>query len=275
MFNNKYINKNCFKNNKALKFGFLTFGALLGVSAISGRNASSNMKPSIHPEGDKKGMKTKLLEVGTMLMQSKEPLSGINTYMVSLHPMQNNSFQQMQAHHFCKQVNGDFAQCIMFDGNTKDANMIGVEYIISEKLYNELPMEEKHYWNPQNYEILSGQLVLPGVPSLAEKMIMKQKMNTYAKTFQTWRSNGWDGDTPFVDTLPKGDATLAWSFNHDGEVRKGLLEDRDKIMKLNTEKIRNNRSSLVKSAHPQNGVDYLSRTFSESIKKSGGSSGQG
>ena len=34
----------------------------------------------------------------------------------------------------------------------------GLEYIISEKLHNTLPTDEKAYWHPLNYEILSGQL---------------------------------------------------------------------------------------------------------------------
>lgn len=40
----------------------------------------------------------------------------------------------------------------------------GLEYIISEKLYNTLPTDEKAYWHPLNYEILSGQLRRPGLP---------------------------------------------------------------------------------------------------------------
>jgi hypothetical protein len=29
----------------------------------------------------------------------------------------------MVAHHFCTQVNEDFAQCVPFDGNTRDASL--------------------------------------------------------------------------------------------------------------------------------------------------------
>jgi hypothetical protein len=34
----------------------------------------------------------------------------------------------MEAHQFCKQVNEDFAQCVLFDGNTSAANLNGIEY---------------------------------------------------------------------------------------------------------------------------------------------------
>ena len=65
----------------------------------------------------------------------------------------------MEAHHFCRQVNEDFAQCALFDGNSEDANLNGIEYIISARVFDQLPVEERPYWHPHNGEILSGQLV--------------------------------------------------------------------------------------------------------------------
>ena len=44
----------------------------------------------------------------------------------------------------------NLAQCVLFDGNTAEARMMGIEYIASEKLYNTLPTEEKAYWHPHN-----------------------------------------------------------------------------------------------------------------------------
>lgn len=49
----------------------------------------------------------------------------------------------MEAHHFCRQVNQDFAQCILFDGNSENANLNGIEYIVSEKLFETLSTEER------------------------------------------------------------------------------------------------------------------------------------
>lgn len=48
----------------------------------------------------------------------------------------------MEAHHFFHQVNEDFAQCVLFDDNSKSANLNGIEYIISEKLFATLPEGE-------------------------------------------------------------------------------------------------------------------------------------
>src|SRR5690606_11483694 len=134
---------------------------------------------------------------------------------------------QMEAHHFCNQVNEDFAQGVLFDGNTREANLNGIEYSISERLFEALPQDERQYWHPHNYEILSGQLVAPGIPDVAEKELMKGKVNSYGKTFHLW-------STDRGDKLPLGEPILAWSFNRDGEAKRGLVEDRDTGLGINS-----------------------------------------
>jgi len=177
---------------------------------------------------------------------------------VGFHPMKDDPQRQMEAHHYCNQVNEDFAQCVLFDGNTKDANMNGVEYIISEKLFQTLPADERKYWHPHNYEILSGQLVAPGLPESAEKPLMTKKMNSYGKTWHVWMT---DSQGKPGDKLPLGDPHLAWSFNRDGEAVPGLIENRDRRMGIDTARKRQDRQDLVSQAHPQSGVDDLKGKF--------------
>ena len=55
-----------------------------------------------------------------------------------------------------------------------------------------LPEQEKKYWHPHNGEILSGQLVAPDIPHAAEKALMKEKMNSYGKTWHVWNT-GYEG----------------------------------------------------------------------------------
>lgn len=226
--------------------------------AISVALAQETTQPSTVPTGDSKSIKTKILETGAQLLQSNAPIKGFDIYLVGFHPMKDNPELQMEAHHYCHQVNEDFAQCILFDSNTKKANMNGVEYIISEKLFETLPAEEKRYWHPHNGEILSGQLVAPGIPKAAESSLMKSKMNSYGKTWHVWNT-GYQGFP--ADTLPLGDPMLAWSFNRDGEDLPGLVGERDKKMELNSAEIRKERADLQKIAKPQSGVDDLKTKF--------------
>lgn len=183
----------------------------------------------------------------------------MDVYMVGFHPMKSNPSQQMEAHHFCRQVNEDFAQCALFDGNTAEANLNGIEYIISEKLFETLPPGERAYWHPHNYEILSGQLQAPGLPGLAEKAFLRGKMNSYGKTWHVWQ-------TASGQKLPMGDPMLAWSFNRDGEIRPDLQSRFEQRFSPVMEK-RKERQELVAEAKPQEGVDALKGKFDRPVQE--------
>lgn len=220
--------------------------------------AQETAQPKTAPVGSEKTDKTKILELGARVLQSNAPLKGFDIYLVGFHPMKAHPELQMEAHHYCHQMNQDFAQCVLFDSNTDAANLHGVEYIISEKLFETLPAEERKYWHPHNGEILSGQLVAPGIPEIAEKALMKDKMNSYGKTWHLWNT-GHEGHAS--DQLPLGDPMLAWSFNRDGEAMSSLVEKRDKELDINSVQKRKDRSDLQNLAKPQSGVDDLKGRF--------------
>jgi Protein of unknown function (DUF1264) len=215
------------------------------------------------PPGSEKSSTTKALEAGARLMQTDAPPAQLDVYLVGFHPAKADPSHQMEAHHFCRQVNEDFAQCALFDGNSKQANLNGIEYIISARLYDRLPQDEKQYWHPHNYEILSGQLIAPGIPEAAEKQLMQGKMNSYGKTFHMWHT-GTYGEP--AQALPLGEPSLAWSFNHDGEAKPGLVEQRDRRMRVDSAEKRSDRQDLVELARPQPGVEAISAEFPGSIR---------
>jgi hypothetical protein len=99
---------------------------------------------------------------------------------------------------------------------------------------------------------------MPGLPDAAEKEALKRKINSYGKTWHTWMAGMRDRQP---DPLPYGPARLQWSFNHDGEVRAGMLADRDKRMSFSTADERKDRQDLVSLAKPQGGVDALAGLF--------------
>jgi hypothetical protein len=162
----------------------------------------------------------------------------------------------MEAHHFCRARNEEFTQCVIFDANTANANMVGIEYIISERLFDTLSAEEQALWHPHNYEILSGQLVAPGLPALAEQAFLQKKLNSYGKTWHTW-----DTGAPEHKSLPLGPPMLAWSFNADGELDERLVKERDKRMNLDSAQKRKDRGGMTARARAQRGVDALAAAF--------------
>jgi hypothetical protein len=204
--------------------------------------------------------KTAALETGASLMQAKAPVEKIAMYLNGFHVSKGDPAMQMEAHHYCNQANEDFAQCVLFDGNTAEARMMGIEYIVSEKLYNTLPSEERAYWHPHNYEILSGQLRMPGLPDVAEKEALKGKINSYGKTWHTWMTGMHDRK---ADPLPLGPPHLQWSFNRDGEANPGMTDARDRRMDLDSIEARQERKDLVPLARPQAGVAAMAAFFPE------------
>lgn len=232
----------------------LVLGAALGLGACTGGEAD----PPVQPPGTEETARTRVLEAGAKLIQSSGPAGTMDIYVVGFHPMKEAPEQQMEAHHFCRQVNEDFAQCTLFDGNAADANLTGIEYIISERIFETLPAEERAFWHPHNGEILSGQLVAPGLPEAAERELMRSKINSYGKTWHTWHTR--HGTQP-GDAMPLGPAVLAWSFSRDGEVDPALVAARDARLDIDTAKVREDRQSLREAARPQSGVDTLRAHF--------------
>lgn len=228
---------------------------VVGLSSLTLTSCTSMSRPKVSPEGKGKTASTQVLEKGAQFLQSNAAVAGMNIYMVGPHPMKEHPSYQMEAHHFCREVNEEFSQCVLFDGNTKDANLNGVEYIISERLFNGLPENEKKYWHPHNYEILSGQVIAPGLPESTEKALLKKKINSYGKTWHFWNTGHYgmnDGTN-----VPMGDPMLAWSFNRDGEALAGLLKEEEEKFNFKIKEKRNERDDLSHLAHPQRGEDAI------------------
>jgi hypothetical protein len=95
------------------------------------------------------------------------PIGSINAYLDGFHFYNGRMEQQMEAHHYCAILNEDMIQCVIYDGNTKDAKLMGVEYIVSEQLFSGLPSAEKSLWHSHVHEVKAGQLIAPGIPEVA------------------------------------------------------------------------------------------------------------
>lgn len=125
----------------------------------------------------------------------------------------------------------EFRQCVIYDSASADARLIGIEYIISRRLFEvgrrpdclcfcsfklpradvcpthvhtprnqpplhnnnkTLPDDEKRLWHSHAYEVLSGQLVAPGLPAAAAAADAAKLADTYGKTVHTWQVDRGD-----------------------------------------------------------------------------------
>lgn len=193
--------------------------------------------PRIRPAGQDRTAWLTVLEQGANLIQSTAPLKDFDVYVVGFHPAEGEPDMQMEAHHYCRVVNDDLLQCVLFDGNTRDADTIGVEYIVSGRPFDTLPEQEKPYWHPHHHEVFSGQLVAPGLPQAVETSLMKQLVNSYGKTWHTWHT---DQDLK----LPLGVPQLMMGFTADGQLDPKLLAERDRRLGISSAETRAARADL-------------------------------
>jgi hypothetical protein len=195
-----------------------------------------NSPPAMSLPGTPKEPDTRLLELGAHLLQGKAPLGKFSAYLDGFHVARGDKSHQIEAHHYCAQINEDFFQAVIFDGNTPDARLIGVEYIITERLFTRLPDEERRLWHSHRYEVKSGQLVAPGLPEVAEHALMKKLVGTYGKTWHTWNTER--------DDLPIGTPELMMAFTADGQLRCALQESRDHRFGVSTAERREARADI-------------------------------
>lgn len=187
--------------------------------------------------------------------ESKTPIEGFHLYLCAFHIAKKDPKFQIEAHHYCSMVSEEVHQCVIFDKVGEKARILGVEYIISDKLYRDLPDAEKKYYHPHTYEILSGQLIAPEMPEGEEKKLMAGLVTTWGKTWHTWP----DPKT----ALPMGEPLLMWSITKDKQLDPALLEARDRRLKISTPKVRKRRASLgrVPQIDPPKSVDDLGRQW--------------
>lgn len=191
--------------------------AVIGLlTACAGNNTASN----VDAPGEAKTSSTRALEAGAALLQSRPPIEALNAYLDGFHFYNGHRDVQMEAHHYCSVLNEEVIQCVIYDGNRKDAKLMGVEYIISEQLFAGLPVSEKALWHSHVHEVKSGQLIAPGIPEVAEHALMEKLVRTYGKTWHTWH-------TDLNKDLPLGVPQLMMGFTADGQVDPKMVSERD------------------------------------------------
>jgi len=156
---------------------------------------------------------------------SKVPPKQVEMYLDGFHNYKSDLKRepgkqlQLRVGHFCVHNSPDLIQCMLFDTNGsvegKHPRLIGVEYVITDKVYQSLSKAEKEYWHPHDGEVSSGMLVLPGMPKKDQDDTLKFVSTTWGKTWHAWnpeRQSEKDGASKVVwPDIPKGPAQLMWS----------------------------------------------------------------
>eukprot|EP01114_Cavostelium_apophysatum_P013288 TRINITY_DN3180_c0_g1_i1.p1 TRINITY_DN3180_c0_g1~~TRINITY_DN3180_c0_g1_i1.p1 ORF type:complete len:328 (-),score=60.25 TRINITY_DN3180_c0_g1_i1:42-1025(-) len=201
-------------------------------------SASHNKLP-----GSSESLTKRALETGGDMLQRFDPVKSVHMHLCGFHFYSGDMKRAVEAHHYCNHLNEDFAQCIIYDSDKPDAKLIGIEYIISEKLFKTLSPEEQALWHSHVYEVKSGALVAPRLPEVAETTVLKHVINTYGKTVHTWQIDR--------DALPLGAPQLMMAFTKDGQLNAKPVQIRDNYYAIKSSDKKAARASMeAEPIHP-------------------------
>ncbi|PYD48149.1 OBAP family protein [Novacetimonas pomaceti] len=207
------------------------------LAALAGRRASAADRKLSPVPGSPNSVRSQVLDKAADVLQVKKPIDAMSEYLNGFHFYADDMGRQVEANHFCTHLNEDFHQCVIYEANQTDAKLLGIEYIVSERIFKTLPEEEKKLWHSHQYEVKSGMLVAPNVPDLGEHAFMADLVTTYGKTWHTWQIDR-NPDFPF------GIPQLMMGFTGDGQIRQSLLDDRDRRFDISTQSERRNRADI-------------------------------
>jgi len=194
--------------------------------------SQSNVVP-----GDKTQTGSQVMNLGSNLLQSFKPVNQIRQHVCGILSYDGEPKRQVIAHHYCSHLNEEVRQCVIYDSPEATARLIGVEFIISERLFHTLPEEEARYWHSHVFDVKSGLLVSPGMPEGLERKEMEKLISTYGKTWLFWQVDRGD-------SLPLGPANLMMSLTRDGQVDALLLAEKDKVAGSKTLERREARADI-------------------------------
>jgi hypothetical protein len=204
-------------------FAIVTIGLVVTVAAA--RSGGSARCPCVDPTPDQSRI---------------APAAFVGDYglhVCAFHIAKDDPAYQIESHHYCTPVKEGVFQCTLYDKDQGNAKLIGVEYIVADAIYQKLSAREKAYWHPHGFEIAAGLLTFTGIKEDCEKKLVKGLQRTWGKVWQTWPDPSME--------LPIGEPRLMWSAAKEGDVRKELVEKRDKYYGVDVNAIRERRKKLL------------------------------
>ncbi|KAH8725907.1 hypothetical protein GQ44DRAFT_771850 [Phaeosphaeriaceae sp. PMI808] len=163
--------------------------------------------------GEPESTINKALETGASAVQNFAPVKRICAHLNAFHAYADDPKRDaVEANHYCAHLNEDVRQCILYDSPNQPARIIGIEYMISPKLYDSLDEDEQKLWHSHVFEVKSGMLIMPKPAAileaaweLAENKEIEEVIHLYGKVYHLWQ-------TDRGDMLPLGPPQLMTSY---------------------------------------------------------------
>ncbi|KAL8507214.1 hypothetical protein ACS0TY_017939 [Phlomoides rotata] len=219
--------------------------------AESDRPAAAEFTHEKFPPGKTMTMETCMLAKGAQMLQSLKPIKQMHQHVCTFALYSDDMTRQIETHHYVTRLNQDFLQCAVYDSDLSSAHLIGVEYIISDRLFENLAPDEQKLWHSHAYEIKSGLWVNPRVPEMAVKQELQNLAKTYGKFWCTWQ-------TDRGDKLPMGPPALMVSPQavNLGKVKAELVAKRDSKYNISSDAMKDSRMEIAEPEWINPQADY-------------------
>ncbi|MCJ1433266.1 hypothetical protein MMC27_002625 [Xylographa pallens] len=212
--------------------------------------------------GDPRSTTSTVLEAGAAATQDFSPIKSICAHLNAFHVYASDPSRCVEANHYCTHLNEgsspctsstphpsptssslssrsacytnhpiptDVRQCLIYDTPDKGARLIGIEYMVTPRIFATLPAEERRLWHSHVFEVKSGMLIMPqpklvprAVWEKAETKEMEQVVGLYGKTYHLWQVDRGD-------VVPMGAPELMMSFTGEEQLmeKADLVRGRD------------------------------------------------
>ena len=201
--------------------------------------ASADKSAGPTPPGQSMSVGQHMLDKGAMMLQSLKPVKQFSQHVCSFAIYSHDMSRQIETHHYCSRLNQDFLQCAVYDSDDANARLLGVEYIISDRIFEDLPNEEKKLWHSHAYEVKLGLLISPRVPETIAMPELENLAKSYGKFWCTWQADRGD-------KLPMGAPALMMSPQgvKPGLVRPDLVHQRDAKYHVSSDSYKTSRLEI-------------------------------
>ncbi|GAB7347099.1 hypothetical protein MBLNU459_g3228t1 [Dothideomycetes sp. NU459] len=186
--------------------------------------------PTTHgAKGEPESLRNKALETGASMTQNFGPPKRLCAHLNAFHAYAKEPGRCVETNHYCAHLNDDVRQCILYDSPEPNARLIGIEYMITPRLYETLDPDERKLWHSHVFEVKSGMLIMPTPTAVPEKVWevpenkeMEAVVELYGKVYHLWQ-------TDRGDKLPLGEPQLMTSYTAKEQFDfEKMVGDRDK-----------------------------------------------
>ena len=136
----------------------------------------------------------------TPIQPSKEsPQKGFDIHLDAQHSVKD---AKPIVHHWCKRINAEIVECLMFDSDKANANLVGVETMIPNSVWEVLSEEQKKEWHDHAEKVKPEQFVdmtLEEAAKIAEDLKQTHGRVTY---FWNFPKDQYPIVRPFLDSDP-------------------------------------------------------------------------